>query len=173
MNFRGHLIGGALAGVATASVASRWGYIAPQDYGMWAAVCGTTVFFSLFPDFDTASVPQRWFFRAVLAFMVYLGWSRQFELATLVGMLSILPLIDRHRGWTHWKISPLVVPVLLGALYEYWRTRNAWIGGFDWAQVEVLLEGHLALLAASVIGWYTHLMLDGQFKVFPTDRDHH
>ena len=73
MTFKGHLTGGILAGIGVTGLAARWGYIPSADYRIWAAVCGTTVFFSLFPDLDTASVPQRWFFRAVFMALIYLG----------------------------------------------------------------------------------------------------
>jgi hypothetical protein len=173
MNFRGHLVGGVLTATAAAAAATRWGYIDPLDYATWGGVWATAVFFSLFPDFDTASVPQRWFFRCVFLALVYLAVTGQFELATLVGLLSILPLLDHHRGWTHWKLSPVLVPVFLGAVYEYWRAQHAWIDGFSWENIGGVLRGHAVFLAASIAGWYTHLLLDGQFKIFPTDRDHH
>lgn len=173
MNFRGHLIGGIAVGVAVAETAAQLGYIARADHRIWAGVCGTAVFFSLFPDLDTSSVPQRWFFRLVFAALLYLGWVERYELATLVGLLSVLPLLDHHRGWTHWKLSPLIVPVLLGAVYEYWRARHTWFGAFSWTNVQILLEAHLVFLVACMTGWYAHLVLDGRFKLFPTDRDHH
>ena len=134
MNFRGHLTGGVAVGIGVVVVSSRLDYIPSEDYRMWAGVCGTTIFFSLFPDLDTSSVPQRWFFRIVFAALLYLGWTERYELATLVGILSLLPLLDHHRGWTHWKISPLLVSVLLGAAYEYWRAKHAWLSGFSWAK---------------------------------------
>ena len=82
-------------------------------------------------------------------------------------------LFQHHRGWTHWKISPLVVSLLLGATYEYWRARNAFMGEFDWANVRTLIQGHWIFLCACIVGWYTHLLLDGRFRIFPTDQDHH
>ncbi|NKB68814.1 MAG: hypothetical protein GKR89_17245 [Candidatus Latescibacteria bacterium] len=173
MTFKGHAIGGALAGVGLVGLGVHWGYIGWGEYRLWAQVWGTTLFFSLFPDLDTASVPQRWFFRLVFAVLVYLGWNEYYELATLVGLLSLLPLLDHHRGWTHWKISPLLVSLLLGIVYEYWRVRTVWFGTFSWENVEQLIQGHLIFLAACIIGWYTHLLLDGRFKFFPTNRDHH
>ena len=30
-----------------------------------------------------------------------------------------------------------------------------------------------AFFIACIVGWYTHLLLDGCFKVFPTSQDHH
>lgn len=173
MNFKGHLIGGTLAGIGVASSASHWGYLGADDHITWAVVCGITIFFSLFPDLDTASVPQRWFFRLVFVGLLYLGWQERYELATVLGLLSILPLLDHHRGWTHWKISPLLVPLLLGAVYEYWHTRNLWIGGFSWTELRQIIEVHIVFFVACMIGWYMHLFLDGRFKIFPTDRDHH
>ncbi len=173
MTFKGHLIGGVLAGIGTAAAASRLGYLPPQDYQAWAWVWGTTVAFSLFPDLDTSSVPQRWFFRLVFAALVYLGWNEDYERATFVGLLAILPLLDHHRGWTHWRLSPLLVPLALGAAYEYWRARHAWLGGFSWENVRHLLADQPIFLAACIIGWYTHLLLDGYFKLFPADRNHH
>jgi len=173
VNFRGHFISGVAVGVGVAAGAVYLGYIDAHDYATWGAVCATTAFFSLFPDLDTSSVPQRWFFRLVFLLLMGLGWNERYELATLVALLSILPLLDHHRGWTHWKVSPLIVSVLLGTAYEYWRARHAFIQGFSWDNVRVLLEGHAVFLVACVVGWYTHLLLDGRLKFFPTDRDHH
>ncbi len=173
MNFKGHLAAGAVAGVVVAESASRLGFVPQEDYPVWGAVWATTFFFSLFPDLDTSSVPQRWFFRIVFGLLIYLGWTEHYELATLIGLLSIIPLLDHHRGWTHRKISPLIVPIALVATYSYWRARNTWLGEFSWTNVWDLLEANLVFWAASLIGWYIHLILDGYFRVFPTAGDHH
>lgn len=173
MTFKGHLAGGILIGIAVASGASHLGCVPPGDQRLWAGVCATAVFFSLFPDLDTSSVPQRWFFRVVFAALLYLGWSARYELGLVVAVLAMLPVVDHHRGWTHWKISPLIVPAFLGALYEYWHVRRTWPGASNWSEVGPLLEGHLVFLAACVLGWYTHLLLDGCFRVFPVERGHH
>ena len=173
MNFKGHLCSGVIVGIGMAVGATRLGYIGSDDLTKQVAVSGTALFFALFPDLDTSSVPQRWFFRIVFFALLYLGWTGRYELATLVGIASLLPLLDHHRGWTHWKISPLVVSLLLGAVYEYWVMRHAFVGEFAWGNVRVLIEGHWVFLAACITGWYTHLLLDGQFKIFPTDQGHH
>lgn len=166
-------MGGVVAGSGVAAGAVYFGSVAPDDLTTQAAVAGTALFFSLFPDLDTASVAQRWFFRCVLGVLLYLGWAEHYELATLVGILSILPLLDHHRGWTHSKISPFLTVALLGTSYEYWRARQAFFGEFTWDNVYILLEGHVVFFVAGVVGWYTHLLLDGRFKVFPTSQGHH
>ena len=58
MNFQGHLCSGIVVGVAGSAVATNFGYIGPDDLATQIAVSGTTVFFALFPDLDTSSVPQ-------------------------------------------------------------------------------------------------------------------
>jgi hypothetical protein len=47
------------------------------------------------------------------------------------------------------------------------------LGEFDWANVRTLIAGHWIFLCACIVGWYTHLLLDGRFRIFPTDQDHH
>ncbi len=173
MNFKGHVLGGIVAGSVVAAGATYLGHVAPDDLTTQAAVAGTALFFSLFPDLDTASVAQRWFFRGVFCTLLYLGWIEDYELATLVGILCVLPLLDHHRGWTHSKISPFITVGLLGTTYEYWRARQAFLGEFNWDNVHTLLEGHWVFFIAGIAGWYTHLLLDGRFKVFPTGQDHH
>ena len=73
MTFRGHLAGGMAAGVAAAAAASGLGLTGPGEYGTWCGVAGTGVLFSLVPDLDTASVPQRWFFKGVFVLILYLA----------------------------------------------------------------------------------------------------
>jgi membrane-bound metal-dependent hydrolase YbcI (DUF457 family) len=170
---RGHLLGGALAGLGVAAAAARLGWIANGDHRAWAVLMGATAFCSLFPDLDTSSVPQRWFYRLVFAGLLYLGWTERYSLALVVAILALLPVVDHHRGWTHWKASPLLVPLLLGGLYEYWRIRHAGAAPSSWAELRLLLGWHPVVLGACTVGWYTHLLLDGCFRVFPVERGHH
>lgn len=169
MNFRGHLIGGMVVGVTLAESAARLGGIPSTDRHTWFAVCATTLFFSLLPDLDTSSVPQRWFFRLVFIGLLYLGWNKRYELATLVGILAIMPLLDHHRGWMHWKWTPLFVPLLASVGYEYWRARQSWFIAFSWSNVQGMLDGYAIFVLASIAGWYCHLILDGRFNIFKGD----
>ena len=72
MNFKGHLTSGVVVGVGIAVGAVDYGYIDGDDLQTQAAVAGTTLFFALFPDLDTSSVPQRWFFRLVFLLRFHL-----------------------------------------------------------------------------------------------------
>ncbi len=99
MKAAGHLAGGSLAAAAAAAAASAAGAIPGVGDPVWWAVFATTLFFSLFPDVDTDSLPRRWFYRGVLAGLLWLAWSGRWQLATLLAVLSTLPLVDHHRGW--------------------------------------------------------------------------
>ncbi len=169
MQFRGHLVGGSVAGVAFAELAVQTGNIGPYDFGIWGQLFVLTLFFSLFPDFDTSSIPQRWFFRAVLSSMLVLVWVDRYRLAALLGVVALLPVIDHHRGWTHWRLAPLLVPTLLFLLFGFWNFTAA--DGLLRDGFQFVL-GNKIYLIACVVGWYVHLVLDGYFKLFPTDRDH-
>ena len=167
MTYRGHLAGGVIVGVAAGLGVTITGMAAAEDYAAVAGVAATALFFSLFPDLDTSSVPQRWFFRAVFVALVYLGWLDRYELATLLALVALLPVLDQHRGWTHGRWSPVVMPVILGAIYELWRWPQRVAG--DMVPPGSLDSLHLAYLAAAVAGWYGHLLLDGKFRIFPRD----
>ncbi len=167
MQFRGHLTGGCVAAVAFAEFAVQIGNVANEDFSTWIHLFGLTLFFSLFPDLDTASIPQRWFFRIVLATMLVLAWYERYRLAALLGVIAILPVIDRHRGWTHWRTAPVLIPTILYLLFGFWNGGEE--GSFGW---QYLLNNKMYLLACA-LGWYVHLVLDGYFKLFPTDKDHY
>ena len=72
-------------------------------------IVGLGTAFALFPDLDVASVPQRWFYRAAAALLLVLISQGRAGDAALLGLLALLPLMHRHRGWTHrWWAVPLV-----------------------------------------------------------------
>jgi hypothetical protein len=165
---RGHLTGGAVTAWGVASLAAAVGTIPGVTHPLWWAVAATALFFSLFPDVDTDSVPRRWFYRGVLGVLLYLAWSGWWIEATLVAGLSLLPLVDHHRGWTHGRFAPLLLPAGLCAGLLWWE---GWPGRDDLAVGDVLTPRRLTFVAAGVVGWYAHLLLDGLFRLFPHDPD--
>jgi hypothetical protein len=159
-----------VAGVALAELAVQSGNVAHYDFKMWGQLFALTLFFSLFPDLDTSSIPQRWFFRAILSSMIALAWFDRYRLAALVGVVALLPVVDHHRGWTHWRLAPLIIPTLLFLLFGFW---NAAVGDGSLPAGIQFASSNKMYLFACVTGWHVHLVLDGYFKLFPTDRDHH
>ena len=78
----------------------------------------------------------------------------------------MLPLVDHHRGWTHGRFVPLLLPAILSAGLLWWE---GWLRADGPSAFDVLTPLRLVFVGASVAGWYTHLLLDGLFRIFPHD----
>lgn len=173
MRARGHLTGGVIAGCLAATCASAAGWVPGIAHPVWWGVALTALFFSLFPDVDTDSLPRRWFYRGILLVLLYLGWFGWWQLGTMVAGLALLPLVDHHRGWTHGRYVPLLLPAVLCAGLVWWEGWPATDGPAltDTLQAlsRILTPVRLSYIGAAVAGWYTHLLLDGLFRIFPQD----
>lgn len=163
MRVRGHFAGGTVVGAIVAGVGSGLGYLPGAAHPVWWAVFATTLFFALFPDVDTDSLPRRWFYKGVLAALLWLAWRGEWQAATGLAVLATLPLVDHHRGWTHGRWSPILVPATLGVACSWWQ------GGGLSGWMTVLTPQSAVFVVAAVAGWYTHLLLDGLLRVFPPD----
>ena len=73
----------------------------------------------------------------------------------------MLPLIGNHRGWTHSKLTMLLLPAVFLILPIYFQRDQ--LDGYELlaAQNLVLLKDGLPFYTASLIGYATHLHLDG------------
>ena len=65
---------------------------------------------ALFPDVDTNSRGQDIFYSLFFLLDFSFIALRKFEYAALLGLLVILPVLGRHRGWTHTWWAMLIVP---------------------------------------------------------------
>jgi hypothetical protein len=178
MRFRGHLIGGAVAGVVVVGIAAKSGIIATDDFTLSTLVelstwqqsdisTAMTLFLltlimSLFPDLDTASVPQRWFFRLAFILLVVLFIFKQMELFAIVTFVLLLPLLHHHRGWTHHKLTPFAISIVIIAITIYLRFPFTRIDGFSIDQGVSLFQNYWIIILACVVGHYTHLLLDAR-----------
>ena len=134
MNFQAHLQGGLVAGSIAVGVALGTGYAEwqsdawqrfldqPLDFGqpisLLLSVFVTAVFMALFPDLDTTSVPQRWFFRAMFVTLAILYFQKELEVFCLLAFVTLLPVMHKHRGWTHRKVTPWLVALFLAIIWE-------------------------------------------------------
>ena len=73
----------------------------------------------------------------------------------------MLPLIGNHRGWTHSKMTMLLLPTVFLILPVYFQRDQFDPDDLLAAQNLVLLRDGLPFYIASVIGYATHLHLDG------------
>lgn len=147
-NFSGHYKGGLISATTlTAAV-----FVGNQHFHWnleiiaYPCIWCNTLFFSLFPDVDIKSTPSKMFYRAVFIVLCILYFLKKFESASLVAILSITPQMTKHRGFFHHKLTALTLPGYSFLLYS-----QHYIG----------LQFAIFLYIAGVIGYYTHLFLDG------------
>ena len=178
MNFQAHLQGGLVAGSIAVGVALGTGYAEwqsdawqrflsqPLDFGqpisLLLGLFVTAVFMALFPDLDTTSVPQRRFFRAMFIMLAILYFQKELDLFCLLAFITLLPVMHKHRGWTHWKVTPWLVALFLAIIWEYFRVQDTWRDRFSWENVWFALHSSWAFVFACVLGHYTHLLLDSR-----------
>ncbi len=94
--YKGHLAGGVV--VAAPMLYLLRSYLSP----VLAALCfGFALAGSLFPDVDTNSKGQKWFYRLTIPFLVFLLIIKRFSLFVLFSFLAFVPLVVNHRGVFH------------------------------------------------------------------------
>jgi membrane-bound metal-dependent hydrolase YbcI (DUF457 family) len=107
LNFKGHLRGSIIAGLAVSSLAATQGL---------SVLVGSYAFLGgLFPDLDIHSTPSKWAARFGVAGSLLLLLADNPYPAALIGLLFMLAKTDKHRGWTH---SILLPPLLALAGYK-------------------------------------------------------
>ena len=111
------------------------------------ALFGLCLMFGLWPDVDTNSVGQDLFYTIFFLVDVVLIATRHFEEAAYLGLFAILPVLGKHRGWTHtWWAMLLVPSPLLILPYLFYPDRP--------------LSG-LPFYGAALVGYFSHLFMDG------------
>jgi len=110
--YKGHLVGGAVAFSITYLVARAW---CPSlvAAGQWL---GCALAGSLFPDIDVKSKGQNYFYWVVLFALIIITIQKRFELLAMVSVLSVIPMLVRHRGIFHklWFVIALPMGLWLG-----------------------------------------------------------
>jgi membrane-bound metal-dependent hydrolase YbcI (DUF457 family) len=153
-NYKGHVIGGIVAGGLTLAgfYALTLGNV--PDGGVllsdWQLIAGCVVLgvlFGLWPDVDTNSKAQDLFFGTAFLTDLYLLINEQYTPAAFLGLLAMTPIVGTHRGWTHKKPAMFLVPLPI-LIIPYLATNS--VG-----------DTALLLYIASVAGYFSHLLLDG------------
>jgi len=144
-NYKGHLAGGIVL------------YAAILVFFMPAVKSGTVLewlFFvcigALFPDIDTKSKGQRFFFALLVCVFVYLLLQQKVYAAVLLAIAACMPLIAHHRGLFH---------------------NFLFLTGFCWSiglTVAYLLPDYRTIILYDTlffwIGIFSHLLLDRGIK---------
>jgi len=128
--------------------------------------------FGLFPDVDIKSKSQKVFYSAlfVLNLSLILIFQRYFE-AALLGLFAMVPILSKHRGWTHSKITMILLPSLFLVIPLYVEYTNYGVGWEELPDIFTSLVEYenltdtfhsgIAFYLASLIGYASHLYLDG------------
>lgn len=153
-NYKGHIAGGIIAGLAFAGAVSfipveQFAETAGifRDWQALAAVVVISVLFGLFPDVDTNSKAQDIFFGIVFPLDILLLWQGYLQAAAYLGLIAMLPIVGHHRGWTHkkWAMFAIPLPILL----------------IPYLYNDQILPISMVYYVAAVVGYFSHLLLDG------------
>ena len=153
------MIGSGVSSILVTSTAIVVERIDNVDTPNYYILAGLTAFFAFFPDLDTKSTPQKWFYRSLVVVNIMLIILRKFELCSYISTVCMIPLLDKHRGITHSFILSIIAPLLLIFFYEKLLfnvdiTINNIIISYSWYYI------------GCVFGWWTHLVLDSRlFKI--------
>lgn len=152
--YKGHITGGvAAAAVFTAAIQFFPGdqlVSFRQVLTDWQAVAALFVIsqlFALWPDVDTNSKGQDIYIGIAFISDVCLILSGKIEAAAYLGLISMTPIIGKHRGWTHSTLAAVLVPLPILLI--------------PWAYRAELFQPALLCYGAAVAGYFSHLLLDG------------
>ncbi len=184
--FREHWLGGLTAYsaffivslIVTVSISIFYG--SPFDWNptismdpLGILACFTiALLFGLFPDVDIKSKSQKIFYSLlfVLNLSLILFFQRYLE-AAILGLFAMLPILSKHRGWTHSRITMILLPGLFLVIPLYSEYSNYGVGLkelpelFDslveYENLDETFRSWLAFYVAGLIGYASHLYLDG------------
>jgi len=131
-----------------------------------------SLLFGLWPDVDIKSKSQKIFYTVlfvlnallIVVFQMYL-------LASIIGLLAMLPILSKHRGWTHSKITMFLLPILFLVIPIYvnypdwgegWETLpDLYDSLLTWENLPNRLRAGFPYYIAGLVGYVSHLYLDG------------
>lgn len=140
-NFIGHRN----AGIASSLVVVGISYFINTPTNEMLILALSTFTFSLFPDVDIKSTTSKIFYWCVLIVLGYCYVSDKHMIGNLVGFVSVLPQITKHRGILHHPFTAFFLPISVFYLYH---------------EQVISLDFSIKLYVASVIGYLTHLFMD-------------
>jgi membrane-bound metal-dependent hydrolase YbcI (DUF457 family) len=152
--YRGHIAGattggivyaGAVAAAFNSQIDDKPQFLAEPQ--LLAGLVVVSVLFGLWPDVDTNSRGQDIFYSLAFIADIVLIFTHRMEAAAILGLLAMTPILGKHRGWTHSLWAMLLVPAAVFAIPVLYRP--------DLLTLATLTYG------AGVVGYFSHLLLDG------------
>ncbi|WP_285904952.1 metal-dependent hydrolase [Pseudodesulfovibrio pelocollis] len=148
--YKGHLAGGLFFAVMGLVGVSLLGWLT-LDPITAAGLTGFCLMGALFPDVDTDSKGQNLYYMVLAVVDLGLILREHYVWAAWLGLLAMFPAMGSHRGWTHswWAMLVVPLPILL---------IPAFVVGIEAAR------GFVPFYAAFCAGYFSHLLLDGEFR---------
>jgi hypothetical protein len=140
--YKGHLAGGCVAyGLVLGLL---YGYCASSLVAMRWLFC--TLAGSLFPDIDVKSKGQKYFYWVILGFFLLLIIERKFKVLAVSSIVSVFPMLVKHRGIFHKTWFVVLAPLTIWALIGSFLPEYSYILFFD--------------VLFFIVGALSHLWLD-------------
>jgi membrane-bound metal-dependent hydrolase YbcI (DUF457 family) len=147
--YKGHIAGGAFAFIIYIAVLVVFFAFKPSyEVLIWFGLC---ILASIWPDIDINSNAQKLFYGFFLVLDGVFLISGRYKEAALLGLFALLPILGKHRGWTHSISAAFLVPSPLIVLPLIKPELGA---------------GGLEYYTPAVIGYLSHLIMDRQFKLY-------
>lgn len=115
--YKGHLAGGCVAYVLMLGLLYSLPYEALASSSLVAIrwlIC--VLAGSLFPDIDVKSKGQKYFYWVILGFFLLLIIERKFKLLAVSSIVSVFPMLVKHRGIFHKTWFVILAPIGVWAL---------------------------------------------------------
>ena len=142
---KGHLLGGFVFAWIFLAILSNIFFV-PSAMEVVIFV-GIAVMFSLWPDVDIKSIGQKVFYSIFFVTdSILVFYFKDYKTAAFFGLLIILPVLAKHRGWTHSTITAILLPTPLLLVPMYVIDGN-------------LVQG-LPYYFSAVAGYFSHLFFD-------------
>ena len=129
------------------------------------------VLFGLWPDVDIKSKSQKIFYSVLFAVnLVLIVFLQKYLESALLGLFAMLPIMSKHRGWTHARITMILLPsvfllIPIYSAHSEWGTDGNLVELFnalaEWDGLTDALRSGVPFYVASFIGYASHLHLDG------------
>jgi len=174
MDFKGHMAGGIVTGSIIAAVAYYTGDKlgipilgdAMQKKMFVALIVGTSVFFSIYPDFDRPTDMRSWFYRFLFILLLVLVFKHEYELVGLVAIIAIIPILGHDESSSHSSLAALLYPAFILIVYKTVPITDEFSTNWSIQQVIDLFIDYFWLWLACMLGWASHLLLDAKKFLF-------
>ena len=146
--YKAHLTGGIVFGGGLLATAV-WMKAFQPDLKQTVALLSICTLGALFPDTDTDSKGQRFFYTGLVILDLALMIQGLYRWAAVLGFCAMLPAVGQHRGWTHtwWAMLLIPLPLIILPVVFY----------------RIAPQAVLPFYLAAEAGYFSHLIMDRKF----------